>query len=109
MSIPFRALGRASLHAATAVAAAPAFADMTTPDTIIVTAAIDAAREQVDRTPGGSDVVDAAQFQDRLAVSLRDALAFSPGIYTQPRFGQCHRASASKPTTLPKAMVFCGW
>ncbi|WP_380873675.1 TonB-dependent receptor [Sphingomonas sp. DBB INV C78] len=93
MSVSFRALGRASLLAVTTLSAAPAFAEMEAPDTIVVTAAIDAAREQVDRTAGGSDVVDAAEFQDRLTVSLRDALSFSPGIYTQPRFGQEVRIS----------------
>jgi iron complex outermembrane receptor protein len=61
--------------------------------TIIVTAQIDAARKQVQQTPGGVDLVDNGQFGDKLAVSLRDTLAFSPGVYTQPRFGQEVRLS----------------
>ena len=62
---------------------------------IIVTASpiVEAAAERVDRTPGGADVVSAEDFQDKLAVSLRDALSFSPGVYTQPRFGQEVRIS----------------
>lgn len=43
--------------------------------------------------PGGSDLVRAAEYKDRLAVSLRDALAYSPGVYSQPRFGQEVRLS----------------
>lgn len=51
------------------------------------------AAARVAATPGGADLVDAAAFQDRLAVSLRDTLAFTPGVYTQPRFGQEVRIS----------------
>ncbi|KEQ50194.1 TonB-dependent receptor family protein [Sphingobium chlorophenolicum] len=62
---------------------------------IIVTASpmVEEAAAQVLRAPGGVDVVPAAEFGDRLAVSLRDALSFSPGVYTQPRFGQEVRIS----------------
>ncbi|WP_150291656.1 TonB-dependent receptor family protein [Sphingobium estronivorans] len=62
---------------------------------IIVTASpvVEAAAAKVVRTPGGVDVVPAEDFEDRLAVSLRDALSFSPGVYTQPRFGQEVRIS----------------
>ncbi len=62
---------------------------------IIVTAspAIEEAATRIARTPGGIDVVPATDFRERLAVSLRDALAFSPGVYAQPRFGQEVRLS----------------
>lgn len=62
---------------------------------IIVTASpvVEEAAAKVVRTPGGVDVVSAQDFDDRLAVSLRDALSFSPGVYTQPRFGQEVRIS----------------
>lgn len=43
--------------------------------------------------PGGADYVKAEEYQDKVAVSLRDALAFSPGVYSQPRFGQEVRLS----------------
>jgi len=64
-------------------------------NTIIVNASLAtaAATREVRKRPGGVDVVDAEAFADRLAVSLRDALAFSPGVYTQPRFGQEVRLS----------------
>ncbi|MBH1993415.1 MAG: TonB-dependent receptor [Sphingomonadaceae bacterium] len=64
-------------------------------DAIIVTASpfVEAAAARVQRTPGGVDVVAAESFEDKVAVSLRDALSFSPGVYTQPRFGQEVRIS----------------
>ncbi|HTG39070.1 TonB-dependent receptor [Sphingomonas sp.] len=51
------------------------------------------AEAEIRKTPGGVDVVAAEDFADTVAVSLRDALAFSPGVYTQPRFGQEVRIS----------------
>lgn len=72
-----------------------AHAEEAEPSAIIVTASpvVEAAAARVQRTPGGVDVVAADDYADRLAVSLRDALAFSPGVYTQPRFGQEVRIS----------------
>lgn len=63
--------------------------------TIIVTApaATDAAEERAARTPGGADVVAYEDYADKSVVSLRDVLAFSPGVYLQPRFGQEVRIS----------------
>ena len=62
---------------------------------IIVTAdsATADARAEVRKSPGGVDVVDAGSYADTLAISLGDALAFSPGVYAQPRFGQEVRLS----------------
>jgi iron complex outermembrane recepter protein len=51
------------------------------------------AEADADRRPGGADVVTAADYENVAAVSLRDALAFSPGVYAQPRFGQEVRLS----------------
>lgn len=48
---------------------------------------------QPSQRPGGIDMVAASEFSDRVAASLRDALAFSPGIYLQPRYGQEVRIS----------------
>lgn len=53
----------------------------------------DAAEAKVRRTPGGADVIPYADYADRSLVSLRDTLGFSPGVYTQPRFGQEVRIS----------------
>lgn len=51
------------------------------------------AEQQAAQIPGGTDVVTYEDYADRTVVSLRDALAFSPGVYTQPRFGQEVRIS----------------
>lgn len=50
-------------------------------------------REPMVLAPGGAQSVPAEAFEDRLAVSLRDALLLSPGVYAQPRFGQEVRIS----------------
>ena len=62
---------------------------------IIVTGtrALDEAQDMASRTPGGTDIVGHADYADKSLVSLRDALAFSPGIYVQPRYGQEVRIS----------------
>lgn len=91
MTVFTRALAGASLLAL----ALPAQAREDDPQTIVVTGeriAADAETE-IRKTPGGVDVVAAEDFADKVAVSLRDALAFSPGVYTQPRFGQEVRIS----------------
>lgn len=51
------------------------------------------AEEQAQKTAGGTDVVTYEDFADKSLVSLRDTLAFSPGVYTQPRYGQEVRLS----------------
>lgn len=77
------------------LSAVPSFAEEADQSAIIVTASpiVEAVAARVQKTPGGVDVVAADEFENRLTVSLRDALAFSPGVYTQPRFGQEVRIS----------------
>ncbi|WP_022684372.1 TonB-dependent receptor family protein [Sphingobium bisphenolivorans] len=84
-----------SLCALACVLSAPVQAEEAEQGRIIVTAAqlAEEASARVSRTPGGADVVGAEQFENKLALSLRDALGFSPGVYTQPRFGQEVRIS----------------
>jgi len=64
-------------------------------ETIIVTSTALAAEAQAraSATPGGTDVITHEEYADRFLVSLRDTLAFSPGVYTQPRYGQEVRIS----------------
>ncbi|WP_257538708.1 TonB-dependent receptor domain-containing protein [Sphingobium sp. CFD-1] len=94
MTLYFRTRGASLCAIACALSAVPAFADEAD-QRIIVTASpiIEEAAAKVARTPGGVDVIAAEDYQDKLAVSLRDALSFSPGVYTQPRFGQEVRIS----------------
>lgn len=82
------------LALATCLVAAPVRAEEAD-STIIVTAptATDAAEERANRTPGGTDIVSYEDYADKSVVSLRDTLAFSPGIYLQPRYGQEVRLS----------------
>jgi len=89
MKTSFHALAIASLFST------PALAEEARDPAIIVTghATSDAAEERVRQTPGGADVVTYQDYADKTAVSLRDTLAFSPGVYTQPRFGQEVRLS----------------
>lgn len=63
--------------------------------TIIVTAtgASKEAEARVATTPGGADIVTYDEYADKSLVSIRDTLAFSPGVYLQPRFGQEVRVS----------------
>lgn len=73
----------------------PAAAEDAADSTIIVTgrAAADQAEETAKKTAGGTDIVSHQDYADKTVVSLRDTLAFSPGVYTQPRFGQEIRIS----------------
>ena len=84
------------LALAACLAAAPASAHAEDADsTIIVTAPLqtDAAKARAAQTPGGTDVVSYEDYADKSVVSLRDTLAFSPGVYLQPRYGQEVRIS----------------
>jgi len=83
------------LALATCFAVSPAHAAEEADSAIIVTAPIasDAAEQRAARTPGGTDVVSYEDYADKTVVSLRDTLAFSPGVYLQPRYGQEVRIS----------------
>lgn len=83
------------LALALSMPAAAHAAETDTDRTIIVTAPgeTDAAQERANKTPGGTDVISYEDYADKSIVSLRDTLAFSPGVYLQPRFGQEVRIS----------------
>lgn len=78
-------------------ATTPAFAEDADAEsrTIIVTGqrATSEAERRAAATPGGADVVGHDEYADKSLVSLRDALAFTPGVYLQPRYGQEVRIS----------------
>jgi iron complex outermembrane recepter protein len=77
-----------------AAASADASASPTV-DQIIVTATritataqgISAARAEAALVPGGAGVVDREDYADGRASTLADVLAFTPGVFAQPRFG----------------------
>jgi iron complex outermembrane receptor protein len=79
---------------AAAVLADERAADAMSDQTIIVTGTkLPAGTVEVEERPGGANIVKSTEYQDKLAVSLKDALEFSPGVYAQPRFGQEVRLS----------------
>jgi iron complex outermembrane receptor protein len=91
----FLSILRASAACTFIVIITPAAAEEASDATIIVTgrAASDEAEISANNTAGGTDVVSHEDYADKTIVSLRDTLAFSPGVYTQPRFGQEVRIS----------------
>ncbi len=48
----------------------------------------DDARENLDRIPGGTSLVDEETLRDGRAANLEDALSTVPGVYARSRFGQ---------------------
>lgn len=62
-------------------------------DIVVTAQRVAQAQVEIDKRPGGVSVVEADAFRNRLAISLKDALVFSAGVYTQPRFGQEVRLS----------------
>jgi iron complex outermembrane receptor protein len=51
------------------------------------------AREQINRTPGGVEIVPAEEFRDTRALTPKDMLDYVPGVYAQPKFGEDSRLS----------------
>ena len=93
-------LARAGACLAALSAALPPMAHAIEPGPIVVKAAIaqtvagaDQAAATIARTPGGVDLVPASDFQNGHAVDLHDMLAFSPGVFAQPRWGEEVRLS----------------
>jgi iron complex outermembrane receptor protein len=91
----FLSILRASAACSFCAIITPAAAEDAVDATIIVTgrAAADQAEVTANQTAGGTDIVSHQDYADKTIVSLRDTLAFSPGVYTQPRFGQEIRIS----------------
>ena len=93
-------LARAGACLAALSAALPPMAHAIEPVPIVVKAAdaqavatADQAAATIARTPGGVDLVPASDFQNSHAVDLHDMLAFSPGVFAQPRWGEEVRLS----------------
>jgi iron complex outermembrane receptor protein len=54
---------------------------------------IDDAREEIERTPGGVDLVPAEEIRRGRAASPKDILDYVPGVFVQTRFGEDSRLS----------------
>jgi iron complex outermembrane receptor protein len=84
--------------AAGVLAAAPARAQqapqqtapltITAPAPSLTVPSVDDAREQIQRVPGGAEVVPAEQFRDQRATAVKDMLDFVPGVFAQSKYGQ---------------------
>ena len=48
---------------------------------------METARQRINAIPGGANVIDGDGFRDGRVSTLADALAYSPGVIAQPRFG----------------------
>jgi iron complex outermembrane receptor protein len=56
-------------------------ADAMSDQSIIVTGTrLPAGTLEVEERPGGANIVNSSEYKDKLAVSLKDALEFSPGV-----------------------------
>ncbi|MBB6425905.1 TonB-dependent receptor domain-containing protein [Sphingopyxis sp. JAI128] len=86
--------GAPLLALVTCLSTAPVHAEEAN-STIIVTAPqlTNEAEGRAAKTAGGTDIVGHQDYADKSIVSLRDTLAFSPGVYLQPRYGQEVRIS----------------
>ena len=52
-----------------------------------------AATKEIKKIPGGADVVPAEEFKDGYALSMKDMLADTPGVFAQQRYGEESRLS----------------
>ncbi|OYW33605.1 MAG: hypothetical protein B7Z45_08310, partial [Azorhizobium sp. 12-66-6] len=43
------------------------------------------ARQEIQLTPGGAEVVSAAQWRDTPATTIKDMLDYVPGVFAQPK------------------------
>lgn len=53
----------------------------------------DAARRQIEKIPGGVDLVTADEWRDTAARTLKDVLDYTPGVFVQPKWGEDARLS----------------
>ncbi len=53
------------------------------------------AREEIDRTPGGVELVPRKQIEESRAANLKDVLDFVPGVLIRPRFGAADESQLS--------------
>jgi hypothetical protein len=53
------------------------------------------AREEIERTPGGVEIVPKQTIDESRAANLKDALDFVPGVLIRPRFGAADESQFS--------------
>jgi iron complex outermembrane receptor protein len=53
------------------------------------------ARQEIERTPGGAEVVGSQDIEESRAANLKDVLDFVPGVLVRPRFGAADESQLS--------------
>src|SRR5882672_4114647 len=53
------------------------------------------ARREIERTPGGAEVVGSQEIEESRGANLKDALDFVPGVLVRPRFGAADESQVS--------------
>jgi iron complex outermembrane receptor protein len=61
---------------------------ITAPRGSITVPSAGAAREAIEKIPGGAELVPAERFRDGKATTLKDVLDYTPGVFIQPKYGQ---------------------
>jgi iron complex outermembrane recepter protein len=56
-------------------------------------ATVSRARQEIQKTAGGVAIVPSETYRDGAPVTLKDMLDFTPGVFTQPKFGEDSRLS----------------
>jgi iron complex outermembrane receptor protein len=46
------------------------------------------AEEEINKTPGGVEVVPASRYPDGRATTMKDMLDYTPGVWVQSKYGQ---------------------
>jgi len=59
------------------------------------TRSLEQAREEIERTPGGVEIVPQQTIQESRGANLKDALDFVPGVLIRPRFGAADESQFS--------------
>lgn len=66
---------------------------VTAPNESITSPGGDTARQNIEQTPGGVDVIDSDHWRDTQAATIKDILDYSPGVFAQPKWGEDTRLS----------------
>ncbi len=61
---------------------------VTAPSASLTVPSVTDAREQINKTPGGVEVVPAEQYLDGRATTMKDMLDYTPGVWIQSKYGQ---------------------
>lgn len=54
---------------------------------------VEGARDEINRTPGGVDLVPAEDFREQRVLTPKDMLEYVPGVFAQPDYGEASRLS----------------